>query len=78
MNDAAKERIVREACERLAPFGLDLTHAQPCISTEVWGGPGEVSFTLPNGAVVCLSAVWFNVKTGEILQAGSNGGELTL
>ncbi|AXQ68474.1 hypothetical protein HOT99_gp143 [Caulobacter phage CcrBL10] len=76
----AYERLIREAKrDFLSGFDID------------WSKYGEPTVTfydmltaqiewpnLKSGQLITLTHIWFERKTGEILQAGSNHGSLTL
>lgn len=74
------ERVIQQAKERLVFFGLD-TDKYDWIDNQDghWWFNRQVIATLKTDADahIMLSAIWVNAK-GDILQAGSNYGTLTL
>ncbi len=78
MRILVKNRIVREARERLAEYGLDLSDCKVEVLDNDDVAQADVRFTRPNGAEITLSNVWYVAQTGEILQAGTQYGTLTL
>lgn len=75
-----QEKLLAQAKENLKGFGLDFTQLDEgrveLSNDEI---TAEVIFThRESGDEVVLSSIWFDKKTGEILQSGTNYGRLTL
>jgi hypothetical protein len=75
-----QKKLIAQAKEILSHYGLDFAQLDEgrvvCNEGEVIA---DVYFThKETGDEVVLSSIWFDKKTGEILQSGTNYGRLTL
>lgn len=71
-------KLVANATEVITEYGVDLSKAEVEVEHSEDGYTSGVIWTQPNGARIFLSAIWWNKDTGEILQCGTNYGQLTL
>jgi hypothetical protein len=78
MDKAVKRRMVKCALRYMAGFGIDWTvYRNPKI--ELFGLQAEITWKHKySGKKLVLPDIWYDKKTGDILQAGSNYGNLTL
>ena len=75
-----QKKLLAQAKETLGDYGLDFTQLD---EGKVVSNEGEVIADVifthrQTGNEVVLSSIWFDKKTGEILQSGTNYGRLTL
>jgi hypothetical protein len=71
-------KLIRQAKEILEYYGLSLDDCKAEVLRDEDNIICEIEFTKPNKARICLSSVWWNKETGDIIQWGTNGGVLTL
>ena len=71
-------KMLQQAQARIEAFGVDLSNCVVHVLHSDDGLTANITWTRPDGHEICLSAIWWNKETGEILQAGTNYGALTL
>jgi hypothetical protein len=77
LNKTQERQLIEAAFAELVGFGLKRD------DFDAGRAEGEVSYAVifankESGEEVCVSGIFFNAQTGEILQCGQNYGRLTL
>ena len=75
LKQSIKEALIRQGIEILKPW-LDVSVWNPNVDSD--GVTARITFTNSDKMSVVISEVHFHDETGEILQYGSNYGDLVL
>lgn len=77
LSNRCHTRLVREARQHFDDFGIDFTQYGPgevLLDDDI---TAQVTWThKKSGRTITLTQIWFNKKTGEINQCGSQYGNL--